>query len=133
MSGGALAMSLKIEAIDHVTVQITDVPRAKSFYGGLLGLEELERPKSFDFPGAWYRAGNAMIHLVGQEKPDPQSRRHFCLWVEDIKEAARTLEAAGYEIKWDKRKIPGIDRFFIHDPDGNRVEFQGSDGTTWAA
>jgi len=127
-------MGLKIEAIDHVTVQVTDVPRAKAFYGKLLGLEEMERPKSFDFPGAWYRAGTAVVHLVSQEKGEPEGRHHFCLWVADIKEAFKTLHDAGQAVQWDtRRKIPGIARFFIRDPDGNRIEFQGSDGTTWAA
>jgi glyoxylase I family protein len=124
---------INVESLDHVTVNITDVERAKKFYGGLLGLEELPRPASFDFPGAWFRAGNALIHLVGRAQADAESSRHFALWVKDVKAAYATIEAAGFEAKWDKRKIPGIDRFFTRDPDGNRIELQGSDGTVWAA
>ena len=116
---------LRVEHIDHVTVNITDVARAKHFYGEILGLEEVARPPSFDFPGAWYRLGSALIHLVGKPQADPLSSRHFCLWVADIGEAFGSIEAAGFEARWDTRKIPGIDRFFTRDPDGNRVEFQG--------
>jgi len=119
-------MGLAIEGVDHVTVQITDVARARRFYGDFLGLEETPRPASFDFPGAWYKAGNIMIHLVGQTEPDALSRRHFCLRVSNVFETYRIVEAAGYEAKWDQRKIPGIERFFTRDPDGNRIEFQGS-------
>lgn len=124
---------MKIETINHVTVNITDVARAKAFYHGVLGLEEVERPKSFDFPGMWFRAGTVLIHLVGRKERDPETTAHFCLWVEDVRGAAKELEAKGYDVSWDKRKIEGVDRFFTRDPDGNRVEFQGSDGTTWAA
>jgi len=28
-----------------------------------------------------------------------------------------------------KHKISGIDRFFVYDPDGNRIEIQGADGS----
>jgi glyoxylase I family protein len=126
-------MSINVETVNHVTVNITDVARAKTFYHGLLGLEEVERPKSFDFPGAWFRAGTVLIHLVGRAQRDPETTAHFCLWVEKVRDAAKEFEAAGYEVKWDKRKIEGIDRFFVRDPDNNRVEIQGWDGTTWSA
>jgi len=118
-------MPIRVEAIDHVTVNITDVTRARHFYGGVLGLEEIPRPASFDFPGAWYRTGAGVIHLVGRSAADAESSRHFALRVGDIQEAARHLAAAGCEVRWDKRKIPGIDRFFTRDPDGNRIELQG--------
>jgi catechol 2,3-dioxygenase-like lactoylglutathione lyase family enzyme len=126
-------MSIKVTALDHVAVNVTDLEQARNFYGGVLGLEEIERPASFDFPGAWYRTGNALIHLVAREPQDAPSSRHFCLWVEDVHTTAEMLETAGFEITWDKRKISGLDRFFTHDPDGNRIEFQGSDGTLWPA
>ena len=126
-------MGIKVVAIDHVTLNVSDISRAKKFYRELLALEEIDRPKSFDFPGAWYRAGAVLIHLVAPRPSDPNSTHHFCLWVTDIREAAKAIADAGYEVHWDKRKIPGVDRFFTRDPDGNQVEFQGSDGTVWNA
>jgi len=126
-------MKIEVEALDHVTVQITDVERARKFYHEVLGLEEVPRPKSFDFPGAWFRTSNGLIHLVGQAEPDPASRRHFCLWVKDVKAAYKILQEAGFQTQWNTKKIPGIDRFFSYDPDGNRIEFQGSDGSVWTA
>jgi len=119
-------MALQIEGVDHLTVQVTDVERSKRFYGGLFGLQEVLRPASFDFPGAWYAAGNGMIHLVFQKEADPLSRRHFCLRVGDVHAAFDILRTAGFEATWDARKIPGVERFFTRDPDGNRIEFQGT-------
>ena len=42
-----------------------------------------------------------------------------------VRAAARVFEAAGHPVKWDQAKIPCVDRFFVRDPDGNRVEIQG--------
>ena len=121
----------KIQAIriDHVQINVTDLPRARQFYGGLLGLQETARPESFDFAGCWYRIGDVDLHLVVRD-PEPTSARHFCLWVRDVKAAAKQIEQAGYPVNWDhKYKIRGVDRFFVFDEDNNRVEIQGSDGT----
>jgi catechol 2,3-dioxygenase-like lactoylglutathione lyase family enzyme len=115
-----------VERLDHVAVDITDLHRAKSFYGGLLGLKEIPRPQSFTFGSAWYEIGACVLHLVVRQERLPEAPHHFCVWVRDVHGAARAVSAAGYAVTWDTRyKIPGIDRFFTRDPDGNRVEFQG--------
>ncbi|MEI6232609.1 MAG: VOC family protein [Planctomycetota bacterium] len=123
-----MSLPSPIYGIDHVAVTITDEARAKEFYGTFLGLEEVTRPASFDFPGAWYRAGDMMIHLVGKPEADAISNRHFCFKVPDCRAVLAYCENAGLELKRENHKIPGIMRFFIRDPDGNRLEFQGPDG-----
>src|SRR5687767_4947344 len=45
--------------IDHAAVVVTDVARAVAFYRDVLGLTEVPRPPTFDFPGAWLRVGPA--------------------------------------------------------------------------
>ncbi len=115
--------------IDHVQINVTDITRARQFYGGLLGLSETPRPDSFDFGGCWYRIGDVDLHLVIRD-PEPLSARHFCLWVADVHAAAQSIEAGGYPVTWDaKYKINGVGRFFVFDDDQNRIEVQGSDGT----
>ncbi|HWE01816.1 MAG TPA: VOC family protein [Tepidisphaeraceae bacterium] len=117
-----------VQRIDHVAIDITDVERAKAFYGGLLGLTEIPRPASFTFGGAWYRIGPDILHLVSRPESIPEAPHHFCLYVPDIFDWARIVESAGFAVVWDTRyKIPGVDRFFMRDPDGNRVEFQGKE------
>jgi glyoxylase I family protein len=121
----------KIQAIriDHVQINVTHLPRARQFYGELLGLEETPRPETFDFAGCWYRIGDVDLHLVVRD-PEPTSARHFCMLVSDVRATAKEIEAAGYPVNWDsKYKIRGIDRFFVFDEDNNRVEIQGLDGT----
>ena len=115
--------------IDHVQINVTDLDRARQFYEGLFGLTETPRPESFDFAGCWYRIGEVDLHLVVRDL-EPSSQRHFCLWVRDVKAVAGMIHAAGHPIRWDtKYKITGVDRFFVFDPDGNRIEIQGADGT----
>jgi catechol-2,3-dioxygenase len=48
--------NMKIEAIHHVSLGVTDLEISRRFYSQILGLEELTRPP-FDFPGAWFSAG----------------------------------------------------------------------------
>ena len=112
--------------IEHVAIIVTDLDRARDFYGRVLGLAEVSRPESFDFPGTWYQLGNTCLHLLGKPNRDADSSRHFCVRVVDLKVAETHLKSAGWPIRWEtKYKILGIDRFFLHDHDGNRIEVQG--------
>jgi catechol 2,3-dioxygenase-like lactoylglutathione lyase family enzyme len=120
---------ITVERIEHVALTVTDVDRARQFYGEVLGLTEIPRPETFDFPGAWYRNGPADLHIIGRPQADAESRRHVAFYVADIHAAARVLEKSGYPVLWEhKYKIRQIDRFFTADPDGNRIEIMGSDG-----
>ena len=130
----AAAVSFTVERLDHPAVVVTDVERARKFYTSVLRLQEIPRPASFDFPGAWFRLGpdpwGQTLHLLGQPQAEATGRRHFCLWVSDVHAAARWVAAAGCAVAWNTRhKIPGVERFFTDDPDGNRIEIQGPEAT----
>src|SRR5262249_41160966 len=114
---GALAIS----QIDHVSVIITDVDRSRHFYRDLLGLQEIPKPRTFDFVAIWFDLGNMHVHLLQKEKPDSISPRHFALRVADAQAARAHFRAHGVTIN-ETTLIPGADRFFVHDPDGNRIE-----------
>lgn len=120
--------SIRIERYDHVAIFVTDLAEADKFYAGVLGLKQVPRPESFDFPGLWYQFGQNTLHLLVEDERQPEHRRHFCLWVADVYAAARHVKSKGAEMLWNTRhKIVGVDRFFTRDPDGNRIEIQGSD------
>lgn len=128
MNHPARSKRVHVERIDHVAIVVTDVDRARAFYAGVLGLTEIPRPPSFDFPGAWFQVGPEVIHLLGQDAPDARGRRHFCLWVSDVHAAAEDLADKGVPVRWNtSHKIEGVDRFFTEDPDGNRIEIQAPD------
>ena len=114
-------MPLRVTHIDHVSVLVTDVARARAFYGGVLGLTEIAPPKEFDFVAVWYDLGGQYLHLLKKPQPDTESPRHFCLRVADAAAARAELRAKGLAIQ-ETVRIAAADRFFVRDPDGNRIE-----------
>jgi catechol 2,3-dioxygenase-like lactoylglutathione lyase family enzyme len=113
--------ALQVTQIDHVSVLITDVARSRRFYGEVLGLKEIPKPRAFDFVVVWYDLGNQHLHLLLKDRPDTVSPRHFALRVTDAA-AARTYFRSHDVATSETTPIPGADRFFIADPDGNRIE-----------
>ena len=107
--------------LDHCTVLVTDVAKARQFYGETLGLREIAPPREFDFVAIWYDLGGSYLHLLQKEKPDSISPRHFCLHVTDVRAAREELRRRGLTID-ETVKIAAADRFFVRDPDGNRIE-----------
>ena len=114
-------MGLPVTHIDHCSVIVTDVTASRHFYGELLGLREIPAPRTFDFVALWYDLGGTYLHLLVKPEQDTISPRHFCLHVSDIAAARAHITAKGIRID-ETVKISGADRFFIRDPDGNRIE-----------
>lgn len=96
---------------------------SRHFYGEILGLKEKvgAPPKTFDFVVVWYIFGNQHIHLLLKSAPGTESPRHFALQVKDINAAREWFREKSIEIEATV-KIPSADRFFVRDPDGNRIE-----------
>ncbi len=113
--------AIRFTHIDHCSVLITNVARSRQFYGELLGLREIAPPAEFDFVAVWYDIGGSYLHLLLKDTLDTISPRHFCLHVENIDFARAELAAKGLKID-ETVKIAAADRFFIRDPDGNRIE-----------
>ena len=113
-------------AVHHVSFSVRDLERARSFYGDLMGLEPVERP-DLGIPGAWYRAGNAEIHLIAAPGPPESSEaelsplaNHVALAVDDYAATLDRLESRGLEIV---RTSPERGQLWVQDPDGNVIEF----------
>ena len=81
---------LSIVHLDHCSVIITNVERSRRFYGELLGLREIAKPRTFDFVVIWYDLGDQHLHLLLKEQADTLSARHFALRVADIHAAPLT-------------------------------------------
>ena len=113
--------ALRVTHIDHVSVIITDVERSRRFYRDVLGLKEIAKPRTFDFVVVWFDVGNQQLHLLLKDRPDRPSPRHFALRVADAGAARAHFRERGVPAA-EATPIPGADRFFIHDPDGNRIE-----------
>ena len=117
----------------HVSVCVTDLERARTFYGGKLGLKEIARP-AFDFPGVWYGLdGDIALHIMVTDRPPRRPGRepfdlvypHFALWTDDADLTCERLRAEGIEVHDFVSTPTGLRQLFVDDPDGNRVEFIG--------
>jgi catechol 2,3-dioxygenase-like lactoylglutathione lyase family enzyme len=112
-----------VERTDFITVPITDVDRAKQFYGETLGLPEIEHPEQ-GFPE--YQLGeNVSLYLLDLEKIGGKFRAPhdagFALRVPDVAEARRELEAKGVEFNGDVLDTGVCHMAFFADPDGNQI------------
>jgi catechol 2,3-dioxygenase-like lactoylglutathione lyase family enzyme len=119
---------LPITDIDHVQIAAPKGCEAKArrFFGGLLGLAEIEKPPALRARGGcWFQVGSRQLH-IGVAKPfQPAVKAHPAFAVSDIDALFAILNNAGVDCTWDEA-LDGIRRFYAPDPWGNRLEFVGS-------
>jgi catechol 2,3-dioxygenase-like lactoylglutathione lyase family enzyme len=115
--------------LHHVSLTVSNLERAKHFYGSILGLKEIQRP-NFDFPGAWYGIEGQQLHLIvlpssqtiRQDKRLSSMEGHFALRVKDYNETLNWLKDKGVELLENPNSISGFAQIFCADPDGNLIE-----------
>jgi catechol 2,3-dioxygenase-like lactoylglutathione lyase family enzyme len=91
---------------------------AREFYGGLIGLVEVEKPEPLrGRGGVWFE----QLHVGVEDEFRPARKAHPALRVENLADLAERLAAAGRRVEWDDA-LPGTRRFFTSDPFGNRLE-----------
>jgi catechol 2,3-dioxygenase-like lactoylglutathione lyase family enzyme len=115
---------MKLNGIHHYSIPVSDMERAVAFYTKIMGLQEIGIPATFPPAGArvrWFQIGEQHIHLMPAPHADPVSPRHIALHIEDAQAGREYFKAKGLETREDIA-IPGADRFFISDPDGNNIE-----------
>ena len=113
--------------LHHVSLSVRDIEKAREFYGGLLGLPEIERP-DLPFPGAWYRLGGTEIHLIVPSADadvgsppgglNPMAY-HSAFAIEDYEAVRGQLKARGLQLL----ESPRMKQLWVRDPDGNVLEF----------
>ena len=112
-------------ALDHVQVAAPPGREddARRFYGGLLGLPELEKPPALAADGAWFALAGGALNVGMTDTFVPAAKAHpACApraWTRST--SWRRLAAEGYPVEWDDR-LPGHRRFYTRDPFGNRLE-----------
>ena len=114
-------MAVYLTGIHHVSIVVADIERSRHFYTNVLGLREIARPKTFDFFVVWYDLGGQHIHLIPREQAEAASPRHFALHASDARAARGRFQELGVFVR-ETTPIPGCDRFFVQDPDGNLIE-----------
>lgn len=127
---------MKIKTIHHIGLVVESVDQARWFYGEFLGMEELPRPENFHFDGAWFKAGDAHIHMItgkdttartgieepGQGKQDGMAT-HWAFEVEDIDAYVEKAREMGVKIVGGPMERGlGATQLYMQDPDGYIVE-----------
>ena len=119
-----------IDGIDHVMVSGPPgcEDEARLFYGGVLGLTEMPKPDSLaGRGGCWFTAGSQQLHVGIDDRFSPALKAHPALATRSIEEVASALEAADCSLQWDEA-LGGIERLYVDDPFGNRIEIVGHPG-----
>lgn len=124
--------------LDHAALMVSSPEAARSFYVGVLGLEEISRPPTFTFPGLWVQVGDRHLHLIGEAVPGRArethpgySQReletgyssHFAIEVDDLSAFLEGVRSRGGEVLGGPRpRGDGVLQAYLADPDGNVVE-----------
>ena len=115
-------MGIDVERTDFVSVPVTDMGRAKRFYGETLGLVEIPGQ------GAWpeYRLGeNVSLYLldptnIGRTFEGPHTAS-IALRVPDVDAARQELQAKGVVFEGGTFDTGVCHMALFHDPDGNAL------------
>ena len=116
---------MKILSIDHVQIAMPEGEEdtAREFYINILGFTEIPKPAELaKRGGAWFKSGNAQLHLGVEKDFHPARKAHPAFVVNDLDAILTKVQQAGYE--WDESQPPldGYKRAHIYDPFGNRIE-----------
>ena len=88
----------------------------------LLGLEELPKPESLaGRGGVWFRVGAQELHVGVEGDFSPARKAHPAFAVADV-DALRAGSRRRASRPRTRPAIPGLARFYVADPWGNRVE-----------
>ncbi len=107
-------------AVHHVSVNVSDIDLAITFYTDVLGGTVRGDRPDFGFPGAWIDLGTSQLHLIEAPTP-PVLGQHFAIAVADLDAAVAELRHRGVSVNDPSRVGPGR-QSFVADPDGNTVE-----------
>ena len=127
---------IRINALDHIVLNVADVEQSLAFYGGTLGLpaERVEAWRRGELPFPSVRINDATIIDLVAAPSDSSERRlnlaHFCLVTDsqDIDAVARELTAAGVPIETGPAVRSGARgnalSVYFRDPDQNLIELR---------
>jgi glyoxylase I family protein len=112
---------MKLARVHHVSLNVSDLEAAQTFYTDVLEMPLLDRP-DFPFRGAWLDAGEQQVHLIEIADFEAPEGQHVAFQVADLAATASELTARGVEVT-TAREIDGVClQAFFSDPTGNLTE-----------
>jgi predicted enzyme related to lactoylglutathione lyase len=118
-SGAAQNTGLKGVKIDHMSIQVTDLPRAIAFYEKVFGLTVMSEDK----PNEISRLGAGKIIVSLHHKNPTGIVDHFAIGVENFNKERVTQQLKAFGITPEENLDAG---FHIKDPEGMNVQIVGA-------
>lgn len=117
-------MPIKIKEVAFVCHPVSDIARARDFYGKLLGLKT---GMEVEFhPGAWwieYDVAGVALAITNAFPAEGQGGASLALEVAGLDEALAAVKAAGIAVTIEPAEFPPCRMFGIHSPDGHTIMF----------
>lgn len=131
---------MKIKALGHVVVRVTDRARAERFYNGVLGLPICARFDEGGMKMAFFTLGNhhdfAVMEVPGdgaERDPAAVGLDHVAFNIgttlDELRDAKRKLEAAGIAPRPVDHEV--TKSLYFQDPDGNGIELYVDASDAW--
>lgn len=131
---------MKIEALGHVVLRVTDCDRAEAFYNGVLGLPVCARLDRDGVRMSFFSLGNhhdfAVMQVSGEGSGAAETAvglHHVAFKIGDnlaqLREAKTMLEAAGVALRPIDHEV--TKSLYFADPDGNGVELYIDASDIW--
>jgi catechol 2,3-dioxygenase-like lactoylglutathione lyase family enzyme len=132
-------------SLNHFSIRTTDLDATRRFYESVLGLTVGPRPP-FPFPGLWLyngdhaSASNAMVHVIGIDKGDPEGLKkylgdrdlstlygtgavdHIALMATGLEQMLSHLKKLGVACRERNVPVLGLHQVFLDDPCGLVIE-----------
>ena len=123
---------MTITEIAFVAYPVTDIPRSRTFYEEVLGLEVGEIAEEIDGESDkhWieYEIGSGTFAISNMWEPDSKSGPSVAFEVEDFDAAIARLKAAGTNFIAERIDSPVCKFALITDPDGNGITIHKRNG-----
>ena len=127
-------VELKINGIDHVSINLIDVRKSLDFYGRILGLKQLQTVDCGEFDIIYFALPDgARLELFdyrGQNRrlareESEAGLRHIAFRVQDVAAQEQLLRAEGVQITLPTCDLPnlGAKVMLFLDPNGVTLEF----------
>lgn len=129
-------MTVNVERLGHIVLNVRDLTRSVAFYGGILGLREVARFRGnmVFFSATGQNHHDLAVLEVGPGAPCPGPNAvglsHVALKIgnslDQLREAKALLDVAGVGIlRIENHRVS--QSIYIQDPDGNEVELYVDD------
>ncbi|SFX56901.1 Catechol 2,3-dioxygenase [Thermoactinomyces sp. DSM 45891] len=118
-------MAFQLEGLDHIQLAAPadSEETARTFFSDVLGMNEIPKPDNLKKRGGvWFSVGAQQLHIGIQKDFSPAKKAHPAFQVKNLEGLREQLIQNKIEVI-DDEPLEGTNRFYVHDPFGNRIEF----------